>query len=919
MSTAFFDDGDSSGSEEEEEVFSPITGEAIVFIECVNDTFKVNQEAVAFLAGLQGPISVVAVAGLYRTGKSFLLNRILLNAPPNSGFSVGNTTRACTRGIWLWKHPIIQKDKNGNDVNVLICDSEGLGAPTADASHDTRIFALALLLSSYFIYNSIGTIDEQALSNLSLVTNISKEIRVSSSDENTSDISQFLPAFNWLVRDFSLQMQDSHGQPIQSKEYLEDALKDVTEGKSIKAKNKIRSALRTYFPVRDCVCLVRPCVNESNLQKLDTLPLSSLRPEFTEQATKFRATVMSSSSNRPNQLNGVMLSGAMLAQLAIAYVNAINDGKVPVIQDAWTYMCNAQQAKACEELLATFHSKCGELLQKTLSPPQFAGTVNVLKGEMADKFRLACAGIVASDELDGATTNFIGGLVSSTYENQNTLKYANTLKESAAAALEPLEDISAFNNFNELKAALDEKYVEYQTVFIDPLSVEAEFVKSMYTEQANGVWYKRALSVVQKFIPQFYGAREQMISTIKSSLESAEGRLVDVIRSSEVAINDLRAAAQEQLQSAMDEKELEINRLQEEKMDTKEIYDNLQQRILLLENTIQENTSSHLDDISTLTQELQAEKMKTEALTKDIDHLTEELEEFDGHSGLVEEQTREISELTFERDRLLKENVEMKRTVAEQKKAINSVETTFREEAKVMQTKALQSLQQMKEVRKTEQAQLRSERDVAVNENAVSQGTIIALRGEIDTLTAQLQKTTSEQESITTSLRSQLSESSARLELLSKDHSAKLNELRALKKTSDKAIDQMTAANREEKLVTEREFIKKIKELETRVVMAEDKAKDHKRALDTCEERLQRKKRKTDDGKTSIQLIRAESELFHVKEQKMSAEQQLVQYKESNAALETQVRLLERDLESKITALKIQHESELCAVQAKRF
>ena len=58
-------------------------------------------------------------------------------------------------------------------------DSEGIGAFNEDQNHDTRIFLLALLLSSYFVYNSMGTIDEQALQNLSLIVNLSKSIQVS--------------------------------------------------------------------------------------------------------------------------------------------------------------------------------------------------------------------------------------------------------------------------------------------------------------------------------------------------------------------------------------------------------------------------------------------------------------------------------------------------------------------------------------------------------------------------------------------------------------------------------------------------------------------------------------------------------------------------------------------------------------------
>ena len=51
-------------------------------------------------------IGIIAVAGKYRTGKSFLLNRILLNKSGNtSGFNVGPTINPCTKGLWIWNKP----------------------------------------------------------------------------------------------------------------------------------------------------------------------------------------------------------------------------------------------------------------------------------------------------------------------------------------------------------------------------------------------------------------------------------------------------------------------------------------------------------------------------------------------------------------------------------------------------------------------------------------------------------------------------------------------------------------------------------------------------------------------------------------------------------------------------------------------
>jgi len=61
---------------------------------------------------------------------------------------------------------------------MIVVDTEGLGAYDEDENHDSKIFLLALLLSSMLIYNSVGTIDENALNSLSLVINLAKKIQL---------------------------------------------------------------------------------------------------------------------------------------------------------------------------------------------------------------------------------------------------------------------------------------------------------------------------------------------------------------------------------------------------------------------------------------------------------------------------------------------------------------------------------------------------------------------------------------------------------------------------------------------------------------------------------------------------------------------------------------------------------------------
>lgn len=63
-------------------------------------------------------------------------------------------------------------------------------------------------MSSYFIYNSMGTIDESALQNLSLIVNLSSQIQVKSTGEDADpeEVARYFPSFLWVVRDFALKL-----------------------------------------------------------------------------------------------------------------------------------------------------------------------------------------------------------------------------------------------------------------------------------------------------------------------------------------------------------------------------------------------------------------------------------------------------------------------------------------------------------------------------------------------------------------------------------------------------------------------------------------------------------------------------------------------------------------------------------------
>ena len=59
--------------------------------------FILHPEGLSFLNSIQSPLAVLSVAGMYRTGKSYLLNRVFLNR--SKAFAVGPSINPCTKGI----------------------------------------------------------------------------------------------------------------------------------------------------------------------------------------------------------------------------------------------------------------------------------------------------------------------------------------------------------------------------------------------------------------------------------------------------------------------------------------------------------------------------------------------------------------------------------------------------------------------------------------------------------------------------------------------------------------------------------------------------------------------------------------------------------------------------------------------------
>lgn len=125
-----------------------------------------------FLRGIEGGVALCSIIGKYRTGKSFLLNKIL-DLQGEMGFKVSSSVNACTKGLWLWSQQVYNDKDN---LNIFFMDTEGLDSVDSNNTTDHKLFALSVMLSSYFIYNSVGSINELSINSLALITQLIKTV-----------------------------------------------------------------------------------------------------------------------------------------------------------------------------------------------------------------------------------------------------------------------------------------------------------------------------------------------------------------------------------------------------------------------------------------------------------------------------------------------------------------------------------------------------------------------------------------------------------------------------------------------------------------------------------------------------------------------------------------------------------------------
>eukprot|EP00826_Nyctotherus_ovalis_P039863 TRINITY_DN3866_c0_g2_i4.p1 TRINITY_DN3866_c0_g2~~TRINITY_DN3866_c0_g2_i4.p1 ORF type:complete len:780 (+),score=309.70 TRINITY_DN3866_c0_g2_i4:73-2412(+) len=583
-------------------------------------------------------VAPIVIAGPWRSGKSFLANRLLGQM---KGFAIGSTVKACTKGVWMWNQPVKLPNEDGYG---LILDAEGLNSTERSTNTDTKLFALSILLSSLFVYNSRGHITETSIEDLSVVINLTQHIHVKKTDsESGLDFHKYFPTFCWVLRDFSLDLKKKS-----PRDYLEDNLKPQTamDEEGLR-KNAIRQTITGFFQERDCFTLVRPVNDEAKIAHIEDMQYGDLRPEFTKACDVLIHRMLSRA--RVKTVRGVALTASMFMGLALEYIQSLNDHETPTILTALERVLLDEARKNTESLFESFSGKLEERAPPSSMPMEEEDLTSIIdqckletSGELIRKLHELCS---PNDLVDNYSKFDARLKIEVEKARESNLGYS---EESCRAVLQELTEkmtLPKIQGIADVKPTLMLEFTGEWSRLIDDYYAHA---KGPAKDQVLADFVKNrvltSLGELLKDIIDVYSESESRLQLTISELQGSEKKWRTLFENNERILGE-RTREKDELMAKNSELELRDDQLQRdlkarendlkslksfqemEMANLRQLNENiLREKTLIIDDLNKKLTSmtNKLDDIEGENQKLQNENIRNAAQLKSHSKLIEQ-------------------------------------------------------------------------------------------------------------------------------------------------------------------------------------------------------------------------------------------------------------------------------------------------------
>ncbi|XP_033630562.1 atlastin-1-like [Asterias rubens] len=276
-------------------------------------------------------VCVLSVAGAFRKGKSFLLDFLLRylvkqgaadwlgrDDEPLKGFSWRGGSERETTGIWIWSKVFLCPGPDGEEIAVLLMDTQGAFDSESTVKDCATVFALSTMTSSVQVYNLTQNIQEDDLHHLQLFTEYG---RLAMEDSSNKPFQSLM----FLVRDWSYPYEYDYGAEGGNL-VLEKRIKQT--GSKHEELRQVRRHIHACFEKISCFLMPHPGMAVARNREFDGR-LSAIDSEFKEQLTKLAPMLLSDEGLLMKEINGTKVTCRALLEYFKAYMKIYQGNELP--------------------------------------------------------------------------------------------------------------------------------------------------------------------------------------------------------------------------------------------------------------------------------------------------------------------------------------------------------------------------------------------------------------------------------------------------------------------------------------------------------------------------------------------------------------------------------------------------------------
>jgi atlastin len=234
-----------------------------------------------------------------------------------SGFSWRSGADRDTTGILMWSEPILI-EQNGQQIAVLLMDTQGAFDDEHTVKDSATVFALSTMLSSIQVYNILHNLQEDNLQVLQIFTEYG---RLALEGSNEAPFQKLL----FLIRDWSFPFEFDFGLSG-GRKFLEKKL--TVKDSHPPQLQLVRKHIRSCFKEIECFLLPYPGKKVATSQAFDGR-LDGIEDDFIEHLSAFVPLMLNPEFIQVKEIAGQRVTGIQLMEYFKTYLDIFKGEDMP--------------------------------------------------------------------------------------------------------------------------------------------------------------------------------------------------------------------------------------------------------------------------------------------------------------------------------------------------------------------------------------------------------------------------------------------------------------------------------------------------------------------------------------------------------------------------------------------------------------